>query len=104
MYSFFHSSIVYSLLHPLYHPLSSFIKYFNLQFMQQFNYNHLPITFNNICLTNARRREFHVQDQGLQELHNEDDLSVPCARLFSIDCRAAYLFPNVIEWFFVANY
>jgi hypothetical protein len=67
-----------------------------LQFMQQFYFNHLPLSFNNMWLTNARRRELQLadQDQEPHDLRNEGDFHVSFSRLSSSDRHPLINFPK----------
>ncbi len=64
--------------------------------MQQFYFNHLPISFNNMWLTNARRRELQLadQDQEPHDLRNEGDFHVLFSRLSSSDHHPLINFPK----------
>jgi hypothetical protein len=73
-------------------PLPTLIDYFKLQFMHHFSYNHLPTSFNNMWITNARRQL--MLDQNPHELRNGEDYYIPFSRLFSIDRHPLINFPK----------
>ena len=61
-------------------PLESLIKFFSLQFMQHYIQGFLPVSFNNIWLTNEERR---AEDHH-RILRNNNELFVPFVRLSSL--------------------
>ena len=61
-------------------PLESLIKFFSLQFMQHYIQGFLPVSFNNIWLTNEERR---AEDHH-RILRNKNELFVPYVRLSSL--------------------
>jgi hypothetical protein len=71
-------------------PLKYLAEFFKLQFMQQYTFNNLPISFTNVWPTNAERRETvdHIH------LRNLEDYYVPLARFSSCDGRPLIYFPN----------
>jgi hypothetical protein len=54
------------------------VKFFNLQFMHRYIQGFLPISFNEVWLTNAARQ---VQDTLPRVLRNSENLNIPFARL-----------------------
>ncbi len=71
-------------------PLKYLAEFLKLQFMQQYTFNNLPISFTNVWPTNAERRETvdHIH------LRNLEDYYVPLARFSSCDGRPLIYFPN----------
>ena len=66
-------------------------KYFKVQFMQKFTQGFLPLSFNDVWITNAIRRA----DQDQVELRNKDDLNIPFARLTSTERQPLTFFPKI---------
>jgi len=62
-------------------PVEKLFFYFDLQFMQHYVQNFLPIAFTDTWALNSHRRvpEFHMN------LRNNDDYDVPFARLVSLE-------------------
>ena len=64
-------------------PLNSLIKFFNLQFIQNYMQGFLPSSFNRIWLTNEERRQ-DEDDHHQRILRNNDQLHIPFLRLNSL--------------------
>ena len=63
-------------------PLDSLIRFFNLQFFQNYIQGFLPSSFNRVWLTNEERR---LEDDLHQRiLRNNDQLHIPFLRLTSL--------------------
>jgi hypothetical protein len=58
--------------------------------MQQFTFNLLPVSFNNMWVTNAARQE----NQDQRELRNESDFYIQFSRLSSTDRHPLIYFPK----------
>ena len=68
-------------------PLPSLIEYFKIQFMQQYVRGHLPVSFNEVWITQEARR----QNENVEYLlRNSENFYVPLSRLFILDrhCKA----------------
>ena len=61
-------------------PLDKLVEYFNLQFMQNFVQGFLPISFNNVWITNEDRRP----ENSHHVLRNSEALTIPFTRLSSL--------------------
>jgi hypothetical protein len=72
-------------------PLTLLCEYFKVQFMQKFTQGFLPLSFNDVWITNAIRRA----DQDQVELRNKDDLNIPFARLTSTERQPLTFFPKI---------
>ena len=72
-------------------PFPDLIKFFKIQFMQQFAGGFLPISFNNLWQTNRIR----IGDQAHIELRNADQLFIPYARTNTISRMPLYSFPKI---------
>jgi len=72
-------------------PLNMLIEFFKIQFMQKFTQGFLPVSFNDVWVTNRIRRvgQEHV------ELRNNDDLNIPYARLTSTERQPLCNFPRM---------
>jgi len=71
-------------------PLPYLIKFFRLQFMQQFVQGYLPSSFDNIWTNNALRDAAGRR----YNLRNDDDLFIPPARLSSTEKHPYHAFPK----------
>ena len=61
-------------------PLDKLIEFFNLQFMQNFIQGFLPVSFNNVWVTNEDRRP----EDSHHVLRNSSALTVPFTRLSTL--------------------
>ena len=71
-------------------PLNSLIKFFNLQFMQNYVQGFLPTTFNTVWLTNEERR----QEEVYRTLCNNNQLFIPFTRLAKLSKHPLIIFPK----------
>ena len=71
------------------------VGFFKVQFMQKFTQGFLPLSFNDVWITNAIRRA----DQDQVELRNKDDLNIPFARLTSTERQPLTFFPKILSSF-----
>jgi len=76
-------------------PLPKLCEFFKLQFVQRFVQGLLPVSFNNIWITNAAFRT------GLSSmpLRNNDDFYIPFARLTQTANHPYFLFPRLWDDF-----
>lgn len=72
-------------------PLRHLSDFFALQFVQHFVQGFLPKSFNDTWINNVARR----QDEYQMRLKNDDDLSIPFARLNSIERQPLIRFPRL---------
>jgi hypothetical protein len=72
-------------------PLNYLAEFFKLQFMHNYTFKNLPISYLNTWPTNAERRE---EDDHLN-LRNQYDYYVPFSRLCAFDTRPLVLFPKL---------
>ena len=76
-------------------PFFNLIDFFKIQFMQRFVQNFLPISFNEVWITNRIRR----QDQDHVELRDDDRLHIPFMRTRNLDLHPLVSFPKIWEDF-----
>ena len=77
-------------------PLPSLIEYFKIQFMQQYVRGHLPVSFNEVWITQEARR----QNENVEYLlRNSENFYVPLSRLFILDRHPYFSFPKIWEQF-----
>ncbi len=69
-------------------PLPSLIEFFKLQFMQNYSQGLLPVSFNNLWVTNATR-----ETNRTYILRNYDELYIPPARLATTKKHQYHAFP-----------
>jgi hypothetical protein len=72
-------------------PLPSLILFFKLQFMNHYKNGLLPISFNNLWVTNEAQRSQLTS----MVLRNSDDWFIPFARLTQISHHPYYSFPRI---------
>ncbi len=72
-------------------PLPSLIKYFRLQFFQQYKNGFLPKIFENCWLTNSEK----LLNSTIHNLRNVDDFYVPMSRLTSFENFPFYILPKI---------
>jgi hypothetical protein len=72
-------------------PLKYLAELLKLQFMHQFTFNNLPISFTNVWPTNVERRE------TVDRIHlcNLEGYYIPIARLSSCDGRLLIYLPKI---------
>ncbi len=76
-------------------PLHLLIEYFKLQFMQRFVQGYLPISFENVWVTNRIQRE----NEDQITLRNDDCFFIPFARLSNLKYHPLVNFPKTWENF-----
>ena len=77
-------------------PLPSLIEFFKIQFMQQYVRGHLPVSFNEVWITQEARR----QNENVEYLlRNSENFYVPLSRLYILDRQPYFSFPKVWEQF-----
>jgi hypothetical protein len=80
-------------------PLPNLIKYFQLQFMNQFCNSFLPLAFDNTWINrNEFRNRTNPENEGYY-LRNGDDLYLPQSRLISTEKAPFYSFPRIWQNF-----
>jgi hypothetical protein len=72
-------------------PLPSLISYFKIQFMQQYKWGLLPVSFNNIWVT----REAHRAQSTPMVLRNDADFYIPVSRLTQCSLLPYYSLPRI---------
>jgi hypothetical protein len=80
-------------------PVKKLSEYTNIQFMQQYAHDLLPLTFRNTWVSNRIRRQNQAppqqQNQELAQLRNEDDLAVPFARTDTLRKFPLFSLPKI---------
>ncbi len=72
-------------------PLPSLISFFKIQFMQQYKWGLLPVSFNNIWVT----REAHRAQSTPMVLRNDADFYIPASRLTQCSLLPYYSLPRI---------